>query len=349
MRRPLADRPDLRQVISPSRYRSQRPLLWLDGMPPSLVEIHDRDLPLPSFDVYPVSDAQIFGDGWVMADGTIVFNDEIYPGYLRLLLADGTFEALPDTALEPIEVDRCFTVWHPNCVVYGHWLIEAVPKLFGIRLLLDDTTDYGDVALAMPADAPSFAFRAIEAILPDVAIVRITMRQRLVASQVLMLATTRISLQSDVIAAAITAYASARMNEPNPSGLFVSRLRASDYRRLVNLAEVEAVAVDRGLSTLYPEQHSFEDQVRAFANARVIVGEYGSGLHNAMFAPAGTVVVALNWINQAQSRIAQQFGHRVGYILPSHGGPAMFTRGEALRDYAIDVDDFARRLDFVLT
>jgi O-antigen biosynthesis protein WbqL len=80
----------------------------------------------------------------------------------------------------------------------------------------------------------------------------------------------------------------------------------------------------------------------------VIVGEFGSGLHNALVSRAGARVVALNWIVDVQSRIANFRAHDVGYVLPDDGQPRRFTIGGGQQPFSVDVDEFRRRLDVVL-
>lgn len=84
----------------------------------------------------------------------------------------------------------------------------------------------------------------------------------------------------------------------------------------------------------------------AFAGAKLIVGEFGSALHNAIFSPKGTTVLGMNHINSCQTRIAQLRRHRIGYILPADG-PLGFDRSlsSVRRGYRINAGEFASRLD----
>ncbi len=109
-------------------------------------------------------------------------------------------------------------------------------------------------------------------------------------------------------------------SQNRPDRIFILRPEAKPrLRKLVNQAEIAAELERRGYTLIKPEEHSFEEQVAIFDAARIIVGEFGSGMHNAMFSRPGTKVVCLNWITPWQSRIAQFFGHEVGYIAPDGG------------------------------
>jgi O-antigen biosynthesis protein WbqL len=134
-----------------------------------------------------------------------------------------------------------------------------------------------------------------------------------------------------------------------PDAVFVSRraLPRGSYRHLSNAAALERTAEALGLSIVHPQHMNWYDQVSLFANCRLLAGEFGSGLHNAIFSPAGTRVVTLNWIVDVQSRIANFRQQQVGYILPSDGQPRGYSIEPTMTEvpYEIDVDEFAARLE----
>lgn len=72
--------------------------------------------------------------------------------------------------------------------------------------------------------------------------------------------------------------------------IFVSR-RPARSRNCLNVQEVEDFFVARGFTVIFPADHDFLDQVAIFAHARVIAGFAGSGLFNAIFAPAAHLIV----------------------------------------------------------
>lgn len=67
-----------------------------------------------------------------------------------------------------------------------------------------------------------------------------------------------------------------------------------------------------------PEILSFQEQIRLFAEAELVMGEFGSALHTAVFSPSSTAVVILanSLMNWTQSGISALRGQRVQYIRP---------------------------------
>ncbi len=69
-----------------------------------------------------------------------------------------------------------------------------------------------------------------------------------------------------------------------PPRIFVSRRKAG-IRTCTNTVEVEEFFRSKDFAVVYPEDHSFPEQVTMFRNASAIAGFGGSGMFSAMFAP----------------------------------------------------------------
>ena len=79
---------------------------------------------------------------------------------------------------------------------------------------------------------------------------------------------------------------------------------------------MEACAADRGFEIVCPEELSLEEQVALFAGTGLVIGEYGSGLHNTLFSPPRTIVGSVRYPNSVQTRIAALMGQDVVYLIP---------------------------------
>lgn len=67
--------------------------------------------------------------------------------------------------------------------------------------------------------------------------------------------------------------------------IYVSR-EDTKRRRIENEAEVRAALADHGVEPVLAAKLRFEEQVRLFAEAAVVVGAHGAGLTNILFAPS---------------------------------------------------------------
>lgn len=333
-------------LATPEPPLAQQPLLWTDDLPAEIVAEHERREPHPPLAVYAVPDAIVIDQGWVVRRDAVLWREDWCPIYVRHYVRLGWTEpCLAPAERDAICVDRCWNAWHFGCQTYGHWLVEGVPKLLAIRRAVERWPDLADAPLALPSDAPAVVGEAVRALVPGLAILDYDpLRSCVAALQLLVPSWGREHFHHPAISEEIDAIASAGP-PPSSERIFVSRGFASEVRRLVNGDAVEAIATEHGFAILRPEDHGFAEQLAAFRGARVLVGEFGSGLHNAIFAPRGARVIALNWVNALQSRIGQLREQRIGYLLPVTGVPVLFRRDrEEPEAYEIAEDLFERRL-----
>jgi capsular polysaccharide biosynthesis protein len=77
--------------------------------------------------------------------------------------------------------------------------------------------------------------------------------------------------------------------------LFISRAGHPEIhgRRLLNEAEIAAIASQQGFEIIRTEELSFETQVTLFSEASVIAGPHGAGCVNMVFAPRGARVIEM--------------------------------------------------------
>ena len=94
-----------------------------------------------------------------------------------------------------------------------------------------------------------------------------------------------------------------RLHTPHletPERIFVSR-RPGGWRTCHNLPEVEEWFAREGYTVVYPEDHSFGDQISMFRQAHRIAGFGGSGMFSLMFAPGARCVLLSGNANTANN------------------------------------------------
>jgi capsular polysaccharide biosynthesis protein len=83
-----------------------------------------------------------------------------------------------------------------------------------------------------------------------------------------------------------------------------------------------------------------ERQIRLFSHASVVVGEFGSGMHNTVFSPRDTKIGVLGFNNLVQSFIAALRSQRIAYLRVDYDSDG--------KNYSINVDSFRRFVGGVL-
>lgn len=328
-----------------------RPMLW-PCAGDLLNAMHDLEgLVAPEIDLLLAHRVVAGGTGaHLKLDGQLVYAEGAYPFYIRHWYEhDITPETWDFQARPRIRLDRAFVISHFN-FVWGHWLTEMYPKLFLIRAL----NAAGITApLVLPVTAPGYVARIVRMMLPGQEIVTYDYRHEAVEIGTALLPHMlhkdyhfhdflRWGLEREVLA------------WPHAGAIdkvFVSRggvRTAQSFREMENEAQIEGIAEELGLTLLRPETIPWEQQARIFSRARVVAGEFGSGLHNALLSPEGCQVVSLNWLVEVQSRIGNFRRHDVGYILPTDGRARLHAIDAQAQPFSIDPDDFRRKLTIAL-
>lgn len=103
---------------------------------------------------------------------------------------------------------------------------------------------------------------------------------------------------------------------PAATRLFVSRKHWQDTRAIDFHEALENVMAQRGFTILHPQALSLAEQAGLFAKARIVIGEDGSALHNIIFSAPGTrlgVLMDPQRTNLWHAGICHLLGHRLAY------------------------------------
>lgn len=118
--------------------------------------------------------------------------------------------------------------------------------------------------------------------------------------------------------------------------VFVSR-QGQDRRKIINFDEVINLLHDYGFDSIRPEEISIEEQIRLFDQAEVIIGAFGAGLMNMIFAHDASLVEIKPY----------KTAHTVYYIIANecnlqydliHGEPLENNQSDSHKDSNIIVD-----------
>lgn len=135
-----------------------------------------------------------------------------------------------------------------------------------------------------------------------------------------------------------------RLQSPTPRRrrFWISRKKQyrKGQRRLLNEADIEALFLEHGFETVFPEDMSFTEQVKLFSEAEMIAGPGGSAFMNIVFAlPDARVLILTKDHPQVNyhyfSNIARIIGQSVAYVcgetVKNHGVLGFET------DYVVDL------------
>lgn len=326
---------------------------------PALVAEHHADKPRCEIAVYALAGAELAANGLLTRGGQFFQRPDCLPNYFRAWLAptphaipEGLTGSLDRADAEVVRLDQPVAcAFHPN-IIWGHFLVEMLPRLFLLNLL----GRLGrPVPLAAPSDAPEWLkrFAVTYGALGGV-LWYDSRHQRIAAPAFVVPSMMQVDWTLSPVFNLMVSDVLARCNiaedrvPDGPRRLYLSRGRIWWTNRLLNEPAVEEALQAMGFAVVHPETLRFPEQLRLFRAADMIVAEYGSVLHNALFARPGTRIVAINRHNWLQGEIARIRRQPLAYVPPSDGvWRDVNTNGDA-RLFTVDIPTLCRVVEAVL-
>ncbi|MCC6920523.1 MAG: glycosyltransferase family 61 protein [Alphaproteobacteria bacterium] len=301
---------------------------------------------------YAIPDLRISGIGHVHVAGQMIVSAELIPGYwMRKLREDwaGMPAAERQRPVRRIEGRTiAFSGWGPK--VYGHFLIEMLPRLLIAREFLGEEFATAQLLVPMPVagwfepmvamalggvhgpfvryDPGSEQVELADGVLPEYPLQRTGFHPGL---------NPLIDRVRETVSGPVDTGLAPR--------LFVTRVLFSNpetgARRCLNELELAGIAArEFGFAVLAPETLPWPTQVKLMAGASVLAGAFGSGLHGSIFSGPGTRVATLGFHNLTQTMIADFRRQAMAYMTWEGDGP--------VGDFRIEEERFRRFLAAVV-
>ena len=302
----------------------ESPAFLLGDFPAELSYAYFAETVVGPVRCFRVRDAMLTTDGIVVADGCMHWTTLLnHPDHHVAVIADHIGQQLP---LPIREISgQAVMLSGPGSHVYGHFLVDILPRLFVLQCC---GYDLSTLSYVVSAALPGSSFAILSALgIRDDQIIRHDEQRELIRPAELLLPTNL--RRGSRIHPMMRQAAEAIMGKLVPPGslvqakiphrrLFISRTNTDVSRSVANRTEIEAIAAGEGFEIVLPETMSFGEQIDLFGQAAQIVGEYGSGLHNSIFMPRGTVIMGLRGTSHhpgfIQSALAQMFRQPTGYV-----------------------------------
>ena len=293
--------------------------------------VHSQTGDIPALGAMLLDDVTLSGPGWMFrGDGMITEPSEPYVVARRLALAEG----MPPERLIRRErqvrlLDPAILAAGPGHAMWGHWLLDFLPRIAIARRALGES-EFTRCVIPLPDNIPDWVPKLLGVAfgLKPERVMRYDLRNESVLCCRAMVPT-HAHHNHFFHPIFVEFYRSLAASQPSrddlPRRILVSRRRFAEANpctahRLVQEEAFEAAAVARGFVAVAPEAMDIPSQIALFAQAEAVLGICGSGLHNTVFCPPGTVVGQIGMPNAHQSRIAAACGHRLAYLFPKDAG-----------------------------
>jgi capsular polysaccharide biosynthesis protein len=296
---------------------------------------------------YFMENVSVWGPGFLIKDGKRIYGPDLIPDYVEEDIANGTrLDFNPGTpkvfgGISVLLTSEAYP-W------YGHWLVDTLPKawlytccmgepLTNARYLFrNKTPDYGLTILAesFGVNREKMDFYSFEEEPQlELAVIPSLMHNNYVFHPAMKRAVQFILERESC------------RNARRSKRIYVSRKKfrgrsTSSARTILNEDELVDIAESSGFSVVYPEDLPWGEQVKLFSGAEIVVGESGSGLHNAIFSGPGAVVLCLCPASEVQGTIAALMNQRLFFQCAASENVV-----NGAREYLIDAGRFKRALE----
>lgn len=261
------------------------------------------------------------GPTCIAISGTTALFSELsmHPAHHVRRVVDGLLG--PDLPVRHI-AGKLALIYGPAHQTWGHWICDFLPRL---HVLARAGHDLSTLRYVVPPDLKPFEAQLLQAVgIPPERLVRYAYGREILRADVVLVPSgfrTDDCLNAgfaDATRAWINGLGIAMDNAQATEKLFISRAGAPGERVVINRSVIEALAKARGYRIVYPETVDVAAQLSLFASASVIIGEYGSALHNTVFAPAGAKICALRGTSRhpgfVQTSLCAALGQKIGYV-----------------------------------
>ncbi|CAI9122192.1 glycosyltransferase family 61 protein [Brytella acorum] len=258
--------------------------------------------------IYEAVGYYVASNAMVTYDGTIIYNDNIVSSPTlnvselnRHVLEHFLEGELP--LLHPIG-GLSVVLYGFGWVVYGHWLVEFFTRVYTVHAF---GMDLNKITWILPNDVPQYVLSFLSKIgIRKESLFLFDHKREIVCCENLLIPVNLCKSSSNAHPLfekycqwfrKLCVGHEAALDKCNK--LFVTRKSFTNHRPVVNGDELKEISQEFGYQVFSPETMSLDEQIEIFSTAASIAGEYGSGLHNSIFAPEHAVITALRINRQA--------------------------------------------------
>lgn len=120
--------------------------------------------------------------------------------------------------------------------------------------------------------------------------------------------------------------------------------RSNGYRRVLeNESEIAQIASEYGFIDFWPERASFEEQVKVFSSANFVVGNLGATVANMIYSPSELVFIGFAPEDMYDDFFWDIICHKKGRYISLHG--TSLIPGDRNSNFHVDFNNFREILD----
>lgn len=287
----------------------------------------DEMLNIPKCEIYKLENIYLAGQGVLIdEDGSILFSESIHMDDIRLQRGginpilfkkiDNKYYFNKDLKTKII-TDLCVPISRPGEAVYGHWLVDILPRVV-ISQMMGIKAKY-----ISTVHIPEYARKLLEllGVRKEDIITYEPMKEILFLKNSIIPSYLRTfkSGFSPMLIELNRRFLSLNINKTKKfDKIYISRGDYNDKQQFINEKEIIRIVQKEGFQIIEPHLFSIEEQISLFSNATQVIGAFGSSMHNTIFSKAGTKIIVLQSDLThvfVQAGMGKALGHPTSFVI----------------------------------
>lgn len=267
----------------------------------------------------------IIGNSYIFNNNyDLMLDPNIYPKYLTSNNVEqrvNYFKSQVQIAKSNVFFEKVYVISNPHSNHYGHFLFECLPAIFSIQKCYLEGYRF---PIYVGFQERQFVKNLIKLIIPDADVIP-NSKNLIVETDKIYIPNQNLNIYPQSLVNEIRSFLenlkrNSKQIDFDFKKIFISRSEIkTSSRYMLNQKNIEKIAKNFGYAIFNPEKLSFSDQMILFSNAQVIIGEFGSGLHNSIFSQKGTIIYCLNWLTLYQNYVCKSFDQHLIFQMPKSG------------------------------
>jgi len=273
---------------------------------------------VPGLDIFKFNNLTLFGHGMLCSnDNKVLVSNSlhIWPERLNSKVNHLIYDYDKSNSLINIKCDLkkrfisgvCIPMSRAGEGTYGHWLVDFIPRL----LILKSLGITGKYIFTDLIPDYSWEFFKLLGIDESEIITYNPLTECVELEQAYVPTYLRLEDQFSPLIAGLPRFFSSK-SQIKGCKIYVARGDFRKNQKVLNNKAVIELLLKYGYEIVYPHEFSIKEQIDIFSQASVVVGEYGSAMHNTFFCHPGTKVIVLQ-SNQILSMIQTGLGNALSH------------------------------------
>lgn len=332
----------------------------------------------PAICVYFINDAEVMaGTNFIFKSNLVIHPDEFVPEIevcpsetAKICSISPDYTGINFSSLhKAVEIKQLSASLLGQCAGnYAHWLTEVLPKL----AVLDSLDGYRDIPLIVDGWVHPNFYESIDLLCSTKReLIKVGRWERVNARSLLGISSTsyipaesrkfiahKKFINDEAMKFSFSKFSINLMKEkilkkiptvePTIEKIFIRRESTFNGRNAINADELEKIALEFGYTVVEPGKMSFSAQVALFRGVKVIAGQIGAALSNAIFSEQCKLIILSPYYENANysffANLMGILGHDLTYVI----GPQVEESKHVLhRNYLIEPKDFRNALQKV--